>query len=314
MDKFVIIPDSASDFTAPLRERFNVPDVLLGVVYFPDGHAEPADLDFERMSAEEYYNSMKGRKVLYKTSNAPVSEIESKFEKHLAAGKDVLSISLSSGLSGSYQATLLVAEELRKKYPERKIICVDSLRYSTALSKLIVMACQKRDEGATIEETAAFIEEKKHCIHQIGPMDDLFFLVKTGRISNFKAFFGTLAGVNPMADFNREGMSQVLVKFKGKKAAFDACLKYIQATIVEPEKQLIFVAHSNRKAQAEILAERIRQEIKPAEVIINDVGISCGATIGPGLCAAFYEGRPVSEGLKEEQAIMDAIAAELKAK
>ena len=115
-----------------------------------------------------------------------------------------------------------------------------------------------------------------------------------------------------MADFNREGMSQVLVKFKGKRAAFDACIKYIQATITEPEKQLIFVAHSNRRAQAELLAERIRQEIKPAEIIINDIGISCGATIGPGLCAAFYEGKPISEGLREEQAIMDAIAAELK--
>ena len=312
MDKFVIIPDSASDFTADLRARFRVPDVLLGIVYYPDGHAEPADLDFERMSAEEYYNSMKGRKVLYKTSNAPVGEVKEKFEKHLAAGKDILSISLSSGLSGSYQAAKLVAEELMEKYPERKIICVDSLRYSTALSLLVVMACQKRDEGASLEETAAYIEEKKHCIHQIGPMDDLFFLVKTGRISNFKAFFGTLAGVNPMADFNRDGMSQVLVKFKGKRAAFDACIKYIQATVVEPEKQLMFVAHSNRKAQAEILAERIRQEIKPAEVIINDIGMSCGATIGPGLCAAFYEGRPITEGLKEEQTIMDAIAAELK--
>lgn len=312
MEKFVIIPDSASDFTADLRQRFGVPEVLRGIVYFTDGSSELADMDWETMSPEEYYNSMKGRKVLYKTACAPAGEISAVFEKYLAKGQDVLSISLSSALSGFYQTCKLVAEELMEKYPGRKVICVDSLRYSTALSKLVVMACQKRDEGASIEETAAYLDEKKHCVHQIGPMDDLFFLVKTGRISNFKAFFGTLAGVNPMADFNREGLSQVLVKFKGKRAAFDACIKYIQATVVEPEKQLIFVAHSNRKAQAELLAERIRQEIKPAEVYINDVGISCGATIGPGLCAAFYEGKPISEGLREEQAIMDAIAAELK--
>ena len=312
MQNFVIIPDSASDFTADLRNRFGVPEVLRGIVYYPDGRSELADMDWQTMTPEEYYNSMKGRKVLYKTACAPAGEIRRVFEKYLAQGKDVLSISLSSALSGFYQACKLVAEELKADYPDRKVICVDSLRYSTALSKLIVLACEKRDEGASIEETAAYLEEKKHCIHQIGPMDDLFFLVKTGRISNFKAFFGTLAGVNPMADFNREGMSQVLVKFKGKRAAFDAALRYMKQTIVEPEKQLIFVAHSNRRAQAELLAERIRQELKPKEIYINDIGVSCGATIGPGLCAAFYEGKPISHGMKDEQAIMQKIEAELK--
>lgn len=314
MHKFVIASDSSSDFTAPLRERFDVPDILPGMVYFPDGHEELSDLDWERYTPEWYYDSMKGRKALYKTAAPPAGEVERIFEKHLAAGQDVLNICLSAALSGTYQGCVLVAQKLMEKYPERKIICIDSMRYSTAQSLLIMMASLKRAEGASLEETAAYLEEKKHCIHQMGPMDDLFFLTKTGRISNFKAFFGTLAGVNPMADFNHKGLAQVLAKFKGKRAALDATLRYMEETIVKPEEQIIFVAHSNRQAAAELLAERIRDRFHPKEVIINPVGMSCGATVGPGLCAAFYEGKTISEDLAEEQAIMDKIAAEIKTK
>lgn len=314
MNKFAIVSDSSSDFTADLRKRFDVPDITHGLVYFPDGHEEPADLDWERYTPEWYYNSMKDRKTLYKTAATPVGETQEVFEKHLSQGRDVLCISLSAALSSTYQGCMLVADELRKKYPERKIICIDSQRYSTAQSLLVMMASLKRAQGASLEETAAYLEEKKYCIHQMGPMDDLFFLTKTGRISNFKAFFGTLAGVNPMADFNRKGLAQVLAKFKGKRAALDATIRYMEETIVNPEQQIIFVAHSNRQAVAELLAEKIREKFHPKEVYINHVGMSCGATIGPGLCAAFYEGKPISEDMSAEQAIMDKVAAELKAK
>lgn len=312
MHSFAIVTDSSSDFTAHLRERFDIPDVMRGIVYFPDGHSELSDLDWEEHTPEWYYDSMKSRKVLYRTAAAPNGELERVFQKNLEAGKDILCICLSAALSGTYQNCCLMAEEMMKKYPQRKILCVDSMRYSTAQSLLVMMASMKRAEGATVEETAAYLEEKKYCVHQMGPMDDLFFLVKTGRINNFKAFFGTLAGVNPMADFNRQGMSEVLVKFKGKRAAFDATIRYMEKTIVDPENQIIFVAHSNRQAAAELLVQRVQETFHPKEVIINPVGMSCGATIGPGLCAAFYVGRPISEGLQEEKKIMDAIAADLK--
>ena len=184
---------------------------------------------------------------------------------------------------------------------------VDSLRYSTALSLLVIMASQMKQQGATLEQTAAYLEENKHRVHQIGPMDDLFFLTKTGRISNFKAFFGSLVGINPMADFNRNGLSQVLGKFKGKQRAFDAVIEYMKGTIENPEDQIIFVAHSNREQAAQLLAQRIRDTFNPKEIIINHVGMSCGASVGPGLCAAFYQGKEISENMEYEQALMKDI-------
>jgi len=307
LNKYVILTDSACDLNAELRERFKIPDYMHGIVYFPDGHEEKASLDWENISPEEFYNSMKSKKVLYRTGCATTGEIEQIFEKYLSQGIDILTISMSSALSCTYQNCVNVANALKEKYPERKILCVDSLRYSTSLALLISLASKKYDEGASIEETAEYIDEIKYHVHQMGPMDDLFFLVKTGRISNFKAFFGTLVGVNPMADFNRRGMAEVLGKFKGKTAAFDATLKYMEKTIENPSEQIIFIAHSNRESAASVLAERIKEKFSPKEIIIAPVGMSCGSAIGPGLCAAFYLGTKISEDGSFEKNIMNQI-------
>lgn len=314
MSDFVIIPDTSCDLTSELRERFGIEDYIKGLIYFPDGRSEYADLDWNLIDPVTFYESMTDKTTLYKTACAPAGEIMEIYEKHLQKGRDIIAVSLSSGVSGTHQTCQVVAEELLKKYPERKIICIDSLRYSTALSLLCILALEKQKSGATIEETAEYIESIKHKIHQMGPMDDLFFLTKTGRISNFKAFFGSLVGINPMADFNRKGLAEVLGKFKGKKAAFDAVIKYMRATGENFEDQIIFVAHSNRAQAAELLADMIKKEFNPKEIIINHVGMSCGASIGPGLCAAFYLGAEISENCEKEKAIMLDIIEGQKAK
>ena len=314
MSDFVIIPDTSCDLVKSLRERFEIDDYVSGVIYFPDGHSEPADLDWERHDPKTFFESMSDKKTIYKTACAPTGDIIETYEKYLRQGKDILAICLSTGVSGTFSICEMAKKELEAKYPERKIICIDSLRYSTALSLLCIMAANKRKEGATIDETAEYIESIKHRIHQIGPMDDLFFLCKTGRISNFKAFFGTLVGVNPMADFNRQGLAEVLAKFKGKKAAFDAVIRYMKETIENPKEQIIFVAHSNRPEAAQLLADMIQKEFSPKEIIINHVGMSCGSSIGPGLCAAFYYGSEISENCEKEKEIMQQIVAQQKGK
>lgn len=307
MANFAIIPDTSCDLVRPLRERFNIDDYISGLVYLPSGECVPSDIDWDTFNSKDFFESMKDKNVSYRTACATTGEIIKTLEKHLKAGKDILCITLSSALSGTYQTCELVKNQLLEKYPERKIICVDSMRYSTALGMLTIEAAIKRSEGFSLEETAEYIDKNKHRLHQCGPMDDLFFLCKTGRISNFKAFFGTLVGINPIADFNRGGLSEVIGKFKGKKAAFDAVIKYMNKTIVSPSEQIIFIAHSNREAAAELLKEMIIKEFNPKEVIINSVGMSCGVSIGPGLCAAFYWGEEISEDFSREKNIMNEI-------
>lgn len=312
MSDFVIIPDTSCDLTADLRDRFDIPDYLKGIIYFPDGRSEYASLDWDYFTPTEFYNSMSKKNSLYKTATPTIGHITELWEQYLNDGKDILCITLSSGLSGTYQTCLLVQNKLAPLYPERKIICIDSLRYSTALSLLVMLASIKKANGATIDETAAFLEANKHRIHQIGPMDDLFFLMKTGRVSTPAAFFGTLIGINPVADFNRQGRSEVLYKFKGKRSALQASLEYMKSTIENPAEQTIFVAHSNREKAAELFADMIQKEFAPKEIIINDIGMACGASIGPGLCAAFYVGREISEDYSFEKELMSGIATSMK--
>lgn len=314
MADFVIIPDSASDFTKDLRERFDVPVCVKAQIYFPDGHAEDSDVDWEKYTPKQYYESMTDKTTLYKTSTPRSGLLMETCEKFLSEGKDIITVSLSRALSGTNQLCEMIKKDLMEKYPERKIICIDTNGYSVAIALLITMASELKKNGATIEEVAQFMEDNKYRIHQMGTMDDLYFLVKTGRITNFKAFFGSLMGINPVADFNRNGLSQVLHKFKGKKDAFNATIEYIKGTIENSNDQIIFVGHTNREAAANVLAQKIKDEIQPKEVIIKDIGMSCGANIGPGLCAAYYFGRELSEDLEYETQLMKNIAENIKKK
>lgn len=307
MAEFVIIPDTSSDMPKALRERFDIPDYIPGVITPPGGSAEYVDMDWEQHTPKAFFDSMSKHKEPYRTALAPLGDVIAVYEKWLAQGKDILAICLSSGLSGTYHGCQMAAKELMEKYPERKIVCVDSLRYSGAIALLTILAAQKRDSGASLEETAAYLEETRFRIHQMGTMDDLFFLVKTGRISNFKAFFGTMVGLNVLADFNRKGLSEVLGKAKGKKTAMNAMLGYMEQTIEKPEEQIVVLSHSNRPEAVELLADCIQERFSPREIITLDVGMSCGASIGPGLCVAFYLGTPVTETMEQEKQILTSI-------
>jgi len=312
MKKFAIIPDSSCDLSREMRERFSIDDYARGVVAFPDGHSEYADLDWTTLTPEAYYNAMRSKNALCTTSAASPDEIAQVFEKYAADGRDVLSLSLSSGLSVTYQNALKAADMVMEKYPECRIICIDTLRYSTAIGLMAVEASIKREAGMSIEETAAYIESIKHSVHQVGTMDDLFFLCKTGRISNFKALFGTLMGVNSMADFNRKGMAEVVAKFKGKKTAFEAGAEYVERTVIDPENQILFLSHSNREEAVKVFADMLKNRFGFKEVYIGNLGMACGASIGPGLCAAFYIGKPMSEDMSVEKEYMNQIGKQLK--
>ncbi len=310
MNDFVIIVDTSCDLDEKLRKRFKIDDYLVGMINFPDGHSERARLDYTEEEQKFFYNSMKDRKTMYKTSTPSVGETQDTFEKYLKEGKDILVISLSSGLSSVYSSNAVIARELMKKYPERKIVCIDSLRYSVAEGMLAIKASQMRDEGKTIDEVGQYLNENRCRVHQMGSMDDLFFLVKTGRINNFKALFGQMIGLNLMAEFGSNGMVDVIGKCKGKNKMISASIEYMEKTIENPSEQIIFIAHTNRPEAAAIMAEKVKEKFSPKELIISNINIGCGASIGPGLCAAYYWGKPNSYDLLEERKIMSAILGE----
>lgn len=303
---YVILGDTACDLPTALRTRFEVDGFLKAYINTPDAKDVVASLELNDTELDAFYKSLKTNKDKYGTSPCSVDEIFSFFETFLQQGKDILAVSLSSKLSATYNLMLNAKDIAAEKYPQRKIFIVDSRKYSAAIGLLIVRACGFRAEGYTIEQNAEKLDEIKKDLHQMGSLDDLFWLASKGRISHAKAVFGTLAGIKTLGDFDTDGMVTPLAKVSGYKKAHEAIIEYIKETIKSAGEQIIFVAHSARKEQAEILASNIKEKIKPKEVIICSIHQLSGINIGPGLFVAFYFGTEITD-LNYEKEILNKI-------
>ncbi len=308
MNQYAIIVDSSSALTKDLRERFSIDDKVIGFVISPEGNSQHSDLDWENTKPEDYFQSMVSDKKIYSTSAANPAEIEVVYRRYLDQGKDILALTLSSGLSAMYNHSLTVKDKLEKEYPDRKIFVIDTLRFSTAAGLLGIKASENRANGMSVEDNAKWLLENRNRVHEAGPMDDLHFLARKGRIGKAAAFFGTMAGVKPMGDFSNNGLTEVIAKAKGYKKAMDMALGYLKATITNPEEQIVFIAHSLREKQAEAYKQAVIDAVHPKEVIVSWVDMSSGANMGPGLCAAFYFGKPISEDMSEEKKLMAELA------
>ncbi|MDR3264161.1 MAG: DegV family EDD domain-containing protein [Clostridiales bacterium] len=310
-NSYAIILDASCDFSSALRTRFEIEGCLKGHLTTPESTDSPATNELTDAELEVFYASLKKNKDKYKTSPSSVEEIVSYYETFLLNGQDVLAISMSSTLSVSYNLMLAAKKIALEKYPERKICAVDSMKYSIPIGLLAVKAAQLRAEGRSLEQNAEMLDKIKKTIHQMGSVDDLFWVASKGRISHAKAFFGTVAGVKSMGDFDADGMVTPIAKVSGYKKAYKATVEYVKKTIVSPSEQIVFVAHSARKEQADILASLIRERIKPKEVIVASIQPMSGINIGPGLFAAYYLGAEITDLSREKEILNDIIANKL---
>lgn len=155
-----------------------------------------------------------------------------------------------------------------------------------------------------MEEVIKWLEENKHKVHQMGPIDDLVFVARRGNISMGKAIMGNFAGVKPMGDCSRDGYVSVLAKVKGISKALDLTVKYVENSIVDSKNQYIMISHSDRLEYAEKLKEMIEEKISAQKVFISDVFSGCGTNIGPGMVGVYFMGEEISEDLAKEKEII----------
>ena len=311
MNKYVIISDSSLDLPKDVRVQFGLEYPVPGKILYPDGRIEDADCDWERSTIEHYFDVEMKKNI--KTSLPNQYEIVSRLEPYFQNGQDILAIVLSTGISGTYSAFVKAGEELMEKYPGRKMLVVDSLRYSSGVGLLNIYASVLRNEGKSIDEVYAWIEEKKLCLHQCGVLDDLKFLARNGKITGFKAFMGTMVGVKPIADFsNQTGQPFPLGNVRGYKKAYKTIIQYIEKTAGDTKGKIFVVEHSMRPDQAEEIRKMIEEKFAPRAVIMSRCGQTNGTAIGPGLAVAFYlADEPLSENLTRESAIFKEIVANL---
>ena len=226
-----------------------------------------------------------------KTSLLNTEEFKAMFEDVLAGGDDILAILISSGISGTYQAAKLAADELAEKYPERKIVVIDSLAASIGHGLLVYYAAKMQQEGKSLEETTDFIMENRLKLVHKFTVDDLFFLKRGGRLSGGVAIIGTILQIKPVLHVDNNGKLISQSKVNGRKKSINAIFDSLKDNVIDPENQVMAICHGDCLEDAEYLAAKVKKEYNVKDVIMNYCDPVIAAHAGPGVLALFYLGK-----------------------
>ena len=285
--RFQIVTDSSCDLPQALADELDLAVLPLHVLI--GEHTYANYLDGREIGFREFYDKLRdGERAT--TSAVNVSEFTAVMEEKLKAGLDILFIGFSSGLSTTYQSGAIACGELREKYPERKLIAIDSLCASLGEGLLLYLAAKKQQSGATIEETYDYLmQTRPHLCHWF-TVNDLMHLKRGGRVSATAALLGTMLQIKPVMHMDDEGHLIPVSKARGRKASLQALVQQMAETAVEPEEQTVFICHGDCIDDAEYTASLIREKTGAKTVIINYVGPVIGAHSGPGTLALFFLG------------------------
>lgn len=290
MSNYVLTCCSTADMPLSYMKDRDIPFVCFH--YNMDGKEYPDDLGVT-MSFEEFYSRI-ANGALPTTSQVNVGQFVAFFEPFLKQGKDILHISLSSGLSGSFNSARVAREELLKKYADRKILLVDSLGASSGYGMLVDAAADMRDNGAAIEEIYAWLEENRLNIHHWFFSTDLSHYKRGGRISAASATVGALLNICPLMNMNHEGKLIPRTKVRGKKTVIKEIVRKMETHAQNglDYSGKCFISNSACYEDARMVADLIEEKFPHLNgpVMINSVGTVIGSHTGPGTVALFFFG------------------------
>ena len=245
--------------------------------------------DNREMDPHQFYELLRNGHTAT-TSAVNVAQYTELIEPLLQAGQDTLILAFSSGLSTTFSSSAIAVDELREKYPERKVYTVDTLCASLGQGMLVWLAVQEQRKGRSIEEVRDWVVSHKLSIcHQV-TVNDLHFLKRGGRISATTAVVGSMLQIKPIIHVDDEGHLINIGKTRGRAAALKALVDKMELTAVDPADQTVFISHGDCLEDAEMVAQMVRDRFGVQTIYINYVGPVIGAHTGPGVVALFYVG------------------------
>jgi len=286
-NSYIIMTDSSTDLP---KEFYVQNDVVLIPITYMLEDMEYRDDAGVSMSYKDFYARIRAGAVS-KTSMINRQDYIHAFEEHLKQGRDVLYISISSGISGSYESALGAAEEISPEYPDRKLYICDSLCASMGVGLLVSLAVKQRDCGKSIDEVRDYVESiKKNVIH-LFTVDDLMFLRRGGRISSTAAVLGSLIGVKPMLDVDAQGKLRACHKKRGRRGALDGLVDWIGEFTDANDMDIFAISHGDCEEDADYVISKVKQKYNVAELLKNHIGPVIGSHSGPGTIAIFFIGK-----------------------
>ena len=286
--RFQIVTDSSCDLPQALADELDLAVLPLHVLI--GEHTYANYLDGREIGFREFYDKLRdGERAT--TSAVNVSEFTAVMEEKLKAGLDILFIGFSSGLSTTYQSGAIACGELREKYPERKLIAIDSLCASLGEGLLLYLAAKKQQSGASMDEVADYVRETiPHLCHWF-TVNDLMFLKRGGRVDAATALVGTVLQIKPVMHTDSEGRLIPMSKARGTKAALKALVDKVEELGVEPDKnQPLFICHANCPDSVAYVKELLEERFGVTDVRADFIGPVIGAHTGCGTLGLFFVG------------------------
>ena len=290
MGDYVLSCCSTADLS---KERFEKRQIQYVCFHFELGGKEYLDDLGASVPPEELYSRMIAGEDT-KTSQVSVGDYEALFEKNLKDGKDILHVTLSSGISGTYNSACVARDELKERYPDRKIYLVDSLAASSGYGLLMETLADLRDSGMGIDELYRWAEENKLKLHHWFFSTDLTFFIKGGRVSKTAGFIGSVMNICPLLNVDFEGKLIPREKIRTKKKVIARIVEHMEINAQDglDYSGKCFLSHSLCREDADAVAALVEEKFKKlnGKVEIFPIGATIGSHTGPGTVALFFWG------------------------
>lgn len=285
MSDYVIFTDSACDISEEKLKSWQVAYCALSFTIT----GEDKEYSNYDLAPHDFYDKMRGGAVA-KTSAINTESFLSYFEPILKEGKDLLYLGFSSGLSATFNCARMAAQELGEKYPERKIITIDTLCASAGQGLLVYLAVLEKEKGASIEQVAEYVQGLIPNMCHWFTVDDLVYLKRGGRVSPTVALVGSVLGIKPILHMNDEGHLISRGKVRGRRAAIAALADKYGELAKKNAPRKVFLCQADCMDDAKLLVKMLGEKYKVDVDYIADIGPVIGAHSGPGTLAVFFIG------------------------
>lgn len=287
MNDYVLFTDSSADLSQQLVEELGVE--VLPLCFTMGDKTYRNWPDNREMDPEEFYRMLR-EGAMATTSAVNVGDYTEALTPFLEAGKDVLVLAFSSGLSATCNSARIAAQELNEQYPQQRVRVVDTLCASLGQGLLVWHAAKLKQAGKSLDEVGDWAEENKLRLCHWFTVSDLHFLKRGGRISPATAVLGTMLSIKPVMHVDDEGHLIKVGTARGRGASLKALVDHMAETAEDPGNQVVFISHGGCLEDAQKVAQDVKARFGTKEVVINYVGPVIGAHSGPGTVALFFLG------------------------